>query len=261
VGRYASQVSDYAFMVTQVGDKSSAERSRADEVSDHIAGPVLAEFGLQLQRSDRDPTPGQITLQILRSLIEARVVIADLTGRNPNVYYELAIAHSFTRPVIALVDDPRNVAFDVKDERLIPLGSYDGGFRLREAEEAKKALRAALQVVLAEGFRANSIVTDVASARSLDTLAPADPVAAELAALRESVEEVRQAVQQRPVTQGPDPDWRAVIALVEESVDRGFTIDVLDSLDRERTSYDFDEWWADLRGRVIRRDEARRFAI
>ena len=114
---------DTAFVVTQIGDKVSIERTRADEITDYIITPVLNEFGITLIRADRDPpTPGQITPQMLRTLLEAKVVIADLTGRNPNVYYELGVAHSFSKPVITMVDQARNVAFDSKDERLIELG-------------------------------------------------------------------------------------------------------------------------------------------
>lgn len=84
-------------------------------------------------RADRDPTRDQVTPQMLRTLLDARVVIADLTDRNPNVYYELAVAQSFSKPVITMVDKVENVAFDSKDERLIPLGEYQGFLGVAQA--------------------------------------------------------------------------------------------------------------------------------
>src|SRR4051794_23748192 len=78
----------FVFVISQIGDKGSPERKRADEVYEHIVEPVASEFDLDCRRSDLDPTPGQLTTQIIKGIIEARVVIADLTGRNANVFFE-----------------------------------------------------------------------------------------------------------------------------------------------------------------------------
>src|SRR6266496_2227246 len=103
---------EYAFVIMQVGVRGSPERKRADDVYDYVVASTLGERGLQAYRSDLDPTPGQINQQMLRKLLEARIVIADLTGRNPNVFYEFGVAHAFARPVIALVDSARSLPFD-----------------------------------------------------------------------------------------------------------------------------------------------------
>jgi hypothetical protein len=83
---------DRAFVICQVGDEGSTIRARADEVYEYVVTPVVETLGLAVMRSDRDPTPGQITSQIIRSLTSAKVVIADLSGQNANVYYELGVA-------------------------------------------------------------------------------------------------------------------------------------------------------------------------
>jgi hypothetical protein len=177
-----------AFVIMQIGEKESHARKRADEVADYVIREVLEEheFSLEMLRSDRDPTPGRITPQLLKSLIDSVVVIADLTGRNPNVYYELGVAHSFGRPVVALCDKSSSLAFDTKDERVIELGDSPI-LGVAQAEEAKKQLREALRRIFAPDYRPSSLVSEVAASQSLDRLAPSDPVASELAALREVV--------------------------------------------------------------------------
>jgi hypothetical protein len=49
-------------------------------------------------------------------------VVADLTGGNPNVYYEPCFSHSFGLPVVILIDQADNLPFDIKNERVIALG-------------------------------------------------------------------------------------------------------------------------------------------
>jgi hypothetical protein len=180
------------FVIMQIGEKNSSERRRADEVADYILAPVLAEFNLKLYRADRDPTPGQITPQMVKSIVSAPLVIADLTGRNPNVYYELAVAHSFGRPVIIFCDKVTSLAFDTKDERIIEIGDIP---TLSQAEEAKKELREALKVILSPGHSPTSIISEIAAAQSLDNLAPDNPItslATELSAIKEGVDEIRE---------------------------------------------------------------------
>lgn len=187
MAEYAAMSEDRAFVIMQVGGKATPDRKRADDVFSYVVTPALREVGLQPYRSDLDPTPGQINQQMLRRLLEARVVIADLTGRNPNVFYEFGIVHAFARPVIALADSARSIPFDAHDERVIELGEHGEELGVRQAEEGKAALRQALNVVLASGYVPASPLTEIAARRSLDELAPENPIAAELAAIRESL--------------------------------------------------------------------------
>ena len=191
-------MADSAFVIMQIGADQSPERYRADQTTDFILKPELGEVGLTIYRADSDPAPGTITGQLLAELIKARVVIADLTGKNPNVYYELGIAHSFDRPVISLVDSIEDLPFDVRDQRAIPVGNFnpDVGLGVTQVTEARKLLKQSLTVVLRPGYVVQSPLRTIAAARSLDALAPDNPVAAELSQIREMMERlVRQDVR------------------------------------------------------------------
>jgi hypothetical protein len=181
----------HAFVIMQVGSEHSEDRARADEVCRYVIDPVLglAEFDLGMVRADQDATPGSITPKMIGDLLSAFVVIADLTGRNPNVYYELGIAHSFGKAVIAL-GQPAGLPFDVQDERVIALPGRGEKLGVQEAETAKERLAAALRIVQKDGYTPTSPLSSIASTRVLEDLAPSNPVAAELTALRERVDEM-----------------------------------------------------------------------
>lgn len=186
---------DSAFLIMQVGKEKSDARRRADEVQEFIISPVVTspEFNLTLIRADQVVAPGAISPKMLGDLLSARVVIADLTGRNPNVYYELGIAHSFEKAVISL-GQPSGLPFDVQDERVIPLPGSEEKLGAREAETAKKLLTESLRIVLDENYRPTSPLTSIASRRALDDLAPSNPIAAELASVREKIEDVQNTI-------------------------------------------------------------------
>lgn len=206
---------DRAFVVMQVGSKDSPERRRADEVYGFVVAPALANFGITPLRADLDPTPGPITTKLISDLINCRVVIADLTGKNVNVYYELGIAHSFGRPTVAIADTVRNLPFDAKDERVIELGSYaENGLTYVQGETAQKALVASLEIVLADGYVAPSSVREAAGTQSLDQLAPSNPIAAELSQIRESVESLEELVK-RQMSNGSSHDSQVMMEFIE----------------------------------------------
>jgi hypothetical protein len=117
---------DQVFVISQIGPPNTKVRERANVIADLIVEPVAKQLDLRCLRSDRDPTPGPVTPQILRSILASRVVVADLTGRNPNVYYELCFAQSFGVPVVMLVNYTSSLPFDVKDKRMIPIGDDEG---------------------------------------------------------------------------------------------------------------------------------------
>lgn len=105
------------FFITPIGEQNTPERKRADQIQRHILGPLLAQF--YVVRADELPDPGSITHQIIELLYNADLVIADLTGANANVAYELAIRHAFNKISIHLVDRTDRIPFDLKGERTI----------------------------------------------------------------------------------------------------------------------------------------------
>lgn len=163
-------MAERAFIIMQIGAKDSSERKRADEIYKFIIAPVVKDAGLDPYRADQDLTPGPITPRFLSELLKARLVIADLTGRNPNVFYELGIVHSFARPLISIADTASNLPFDAKDERIIELGVYTtDGLTYIQGEQAKNALRESLRIVLADNYVSPSPLREVVANASAQT--------------------------------------------------------------------------------------------
>jgi hypothetical protein len=49
----------------------------------------------------------------------AKVLVAELTGRNPNVFYELGLAHALNKPVVLISSNQDDVPFDLQHIRVI----------------------------------------------------------------------------------------------------------------------------------------------
>ena len=80
--------SKICFYVTPIGDPDSEQRQHADLFLNSIIEPAVEEFGLKVVRADQIGKPGMITAQTIEHVIRARLVIADLSFHNPNVFYE-----------------------------------------------------------------------------------------------------------------------------------------------------------------------------
>ena len=85
---------------------------------DHIR-PVVESKGLSCVRADEIVSTGVITRDIWEKINRARFLIADLTGKNPNVFYELGIAHTLGKEVILITQIMEDVPFDLKPLRCI----------------------------------------------------------------------------------------------------------------------------------------------
>ena len=71
------------------------------------------------KRADLISLPGIITTHIINHLLEDDLVIADITYKNPNVFYELAIRHYTDKPVIQIKEYSEVIPFDVTTTRTI----------------------------------------------------------------------------------------------------------------------------------------------
>lgn len=83
-----------------------------------IEQPVHA-MGLLCERVDQASFTGHILDQIRERIDTAAVVIADLSGANPNVYLEVGYAWGKGRPTILLVQDVKDLRFDVQSQRCL----------------------------------------------------------------------------------------------------------------------------------------------
>jgi hypothetical protein len=125
------------FVISQVGKADSQDRVHADQVFNHIISPATSALDIATQRADHIEETGSISSQILERLLSSDVVIADLSKRNPNVYYELAIRHVVRKPCIHLINESEEIPFDVQALRAIPydLANPDSVSRARDSLE------------------------------------------------------------------------------------------------------------------------------
>ena len=238
------EVKNTVFLISQIGPHDSDIRKRADVVCDRLIKPIVGEFNLTIVRSDRDPTPGVVTSQILRSILEASVVIAYLTGKNANVFYEVAFAQSFGKPIVMLVDDPDTLPFDTRNERTIRLGGHEGPIGFEDGVAAQDRLREALQIVLAPDYVPASLITEVAGVRSLAALAPENPIATELASVKDTVEEIRALVRRSGRSDNNQGDIRAFTAFTNDLIEthRVFASDLESLASAETASSGLKRW-------------------
>lgn len=132
-----NKVKKICFFVAPIGQPCSEDRKRADQVQRYVLREVLgAKY--KIIRADELPQPGSITHQIIYMLYNADLVIADLTGSNANVAYELAVRHAFNKVAIHLIDKADQIPFDLKDERTIVFDLSDPDSTNECKEELKK---------------------------------------------------------------------------------------------------------------------------
>ena len=86
---------------------------------DHIRPSVESIRGLSCLRADDIYDNGPIIEDIWRCTSEAQLLVAELTGRNPNVFYETGIAHTVGKEVILITQSMEDVPFDLKHLRCI----------------------------------------------------------------------------------------------------------------------------------------------
>jgi len=154
------------FVIGPIGNKfapiGSAEREAYEEALDvfeKVILPACQSYGIEPVRADQIALTGEITEQIFRHLYEDEIVIADVSGGNPNVMYELGLRH--TRPLLTIqLGEYGQLPFDVQAVRTIQFSRSERGLI-----DARKALERALAVGIeepSEGVGATRIWNGVA---------------------------------------------------------------------------------------------------
>jgi hypothetical protein len=106
------------FIISPIGEPGSSAREHADDVLQCVIQPALEKAKVVGRRADQVKDVGRITKQMYEDILTSDFCIALLHGFNPNVFYELAVAHSAGIPVILLSEKGIDPPFDLKDERV-----------------------------------------------------------------------------------------------------------------------------------------------
>lgn len=249
------------FFIAPIGEEGSPSRDRSDGVLEFIVGRAAEELGLVAFRGDQIAQPGQITIQVLDHVLGARAAVADLTGQNPNVFYELAVRHTARLPTILICDKTESLPFDIAQMRTVMFDHTD----LRSSDACRRAIVAQLR----EAFD-GAVDSPIATTLDVRALQGGNTMERSIADLVTSVEELSKGqrdlstiVRRRVLTDRPSyaAEAKALQDLIESAVGNGrFGPQELQGLVNDRTSPEFIKW-LDRMTKLASEVQARRDAL
>jgi len=90
-----------------------------DDYYDSIYAPAIKASNLHPKRADDLYRPSAIVHDIWALTQEAKIILADLSGKNPNVFYELGLAHALAKPAILVTESLDDIPFDLRALRVL----------------------------------------------------------------------------------------------------------------------------------------------
>jgi len=99
------------FVLTPFNDRYRAVYDNIQKIGNQI--------GLKCLRGDEQYTQGDILRHVLKGIVKANIVVANIDGRNPNVLYELGLAHAMDKGIILLSQTVADLPVDIKANRII----------------------------------------------------------------------------------------------------------------------------------------------
>lgn len=129
------------FFIAPIGADDSEHRRHSDAILSSYVERALAtvEPKLRVVRADKITQPGMITKQVIEYLLKSRLVVADLSYHNPNVFYELAVRHATGKPVIHIKRTSDPIPFDNKDFRTIDI-AFENKFEILSQIETVRSM-------------------------------------------------------------------------------------------------------------------------
>lgn len=112
----------------------------------HVIRPAIEVAGLSSVRADQIYSKPQIMADIWKALRSSRIVIAELSEKNANVFYEVGLAHALGKPVITITRNEQDVPFDLKALRYLYYDTNNPSW----GESLKKDLTQMISSILKE---------------------------------------------------------------------------------------------------------------
>lgn len=114
-----------------------------NRIYDDVIRVAVDKAGLRAVRADKIFSPSPIVEDIWVHIATSRLIIADVTGKNPNVFYELGLAHAVGKAVIIITQSKDDVPFDIGYIRYFRYSDDQTGW-VRLAEDLRLAIAAVI---------------------------------------------------------------------------------------------------------------------
>lgn len=108
-----SPTENACFVMMPVSDPEGYTKGHFKHVFEDIINPACAQAGFVAIRADQVKQSNLIHLDILQKLLEAPMALCDLSSRNPNVLFELALRQAFDKPVVLVQEVGTQQIFDI----------------------------------------------------------------------------------------------------------------------------------------------------
>lgn len=129
------------FVIMPIADMDGYEPGHFTRVYEHLIKPACIKAGYTPHRADLVAASNYIIIDILRKIVESDLVICDLSGRNPNVLYELGVRQAFNLPTVLIKDQITPRIFDIQGLRC---ADYGHALRIDEVQKEQESIRNAI---------------------------------------------------------------------------------------------------------------------
>lgn len=155
--------------------------------------PAIEAAGLQPRRADDLYRPSTIVSDIWVCTQKAKLILADLSGKNPNVFYELGLAHALAKPAILVVESMDDVPFDLRALRILEYDKNNPNW----GELLREMIEKAIEEVLANPHESVPVAfVEARPPRPTATLTAQDK---ELLEIRQELDLLREQFRDRPL--------------------------------------------------------------
>jgi len=178
-----------------------------DAYWEEIFAPALRKAGLEPRRGDSMFASGNVVRQIWDMVLDAEIVLAELSEVNANVYYELGLAHAAGKPCILLTSDSASIPFDLRVQRHIVYDTIRPAWSTRLEEAIARAVQETVANPAGALVFPPSVALEVAADQVPD-------LATNLLMLQASVDSLRSQLQPGPLA----PEFSADAALPSATV-------------------------------------------
>lgn len=140
------------FVISPIGEEGSEIRKAANDLYDLIIEPAFEKFDFIINRGDKSVNTLTITEDIISQIENSELCIIDLTGRNPNVFYECGLRHGTGKPFILIRKKGEVIPFDLSHMRVVDYDLSDA----RKTRESVESLRKFINEYESIGYSSQS---------------------------------------------------------------------------------------------------------